>query len=114
MNPRGEKGAQRRAVMFNGIVDDYLYLATRALDEPASTQWRHSAESAYRRLGARAWEERLARVPGSRGDPRPKIVHLHPNELGGWTVGLQGSTFDLPDLKGLRHLRLLIERPGVK
>ena len=47
------------AVTFNGVVDDYLYRAGRMLGDADADRWRHAAHSAYRRIGARPWEQAL-------------------------------------------------------
>ena len=111
-------------VMFHGAVDDHLYQAATALGHDDADRFRHAAESAYKRFGAPWWAKRLAEfAPPTTRAPRPTTaptapaatatVHLHPDRAGTWTVGTDGSTVNLPDLKGLHHLRALLERPGV-
>jgi hypothetical protein len=39
-------------------------------------------------------------------------VYLRREGTGRWSVGDEGATFELADLKGLSYLRYLIERPG--
>jgi hypothetical protein len=39
-------------------------------------------------------------------------VHFHPNETG-WSVGRDGATAVLPDVKGLHYIRHLLQRPGM-
>jgi len=119
------------AVTFRGIVDDYLFRGEAALGRPDAERRRHSAASGYRRLGAGWWLERLdalgqaerpAKVtPGPSPVPAsqptsaaPTTVHLHPDAGSGWLAGTVGSTFDLPDLKGLYYLRELLRRPGTE
>ncbi|HZQ87533.1 MAG TPA: hypothetical protein VFA83_21995 [Acidimicrobiales bacterium] len=103
------------AVMFQGVVDEYLYEAARALGRDDATRHRHAAESAYRRIGAQWWERRLASA--ARTAPTPSAaagtVHLQRDAAGTFTVGREGATVNLPDLKGLHHLRALVQRPGV-
>ncbi len=99
------------AVTFHGVVDDYLYRAARVLGDDDAEQWRHQAESAYRRIGARGWVQAME-------GPRPRVatsrrtIYLHCDDAGRWTVGHVGETFTLADLKGLRYLRYLVQRPG--
>lgn len=115
------------AVSFHGVVDDYLGRAHRSLGNPAATRWLHSAASCYARIGARPWSDRLP-VPEpdtaqpSAGQPSNGVpiagqpstaVILRPGPRG-WTVGRPGATGVLPDLRGLHHLRVLLQRPGVE
>jgi hypothetical protein len=101
------------AVIFHGVVDDYLHLAHAACgDAAAAAGWRRSAETAYRRIGATWWERRLGGPPPT-APPRPaRQVYLRRDGTGRWLVGEPGATFELADLKGLSYLRYLIERPG--
>lgn len=131
------------AVTFHGVVDDYLYRGEAALGRPGAERRRHSAASGYRRLGAGWWLERLNQpdrsdrpdrlnAPGQADRPAkvapgpspvptsqpttaaPTIVHLHPDAGSRWLAGTVGSTFELPDLKGLYYLRELLRRPGTE
>lgn len=101
------------AVTFHGVVDDYLCRAHRALGSAeAAAHWLRTATACYDRLGARQWQDRLhAAAPAA---APPLVVHLHPGADTGWTVGRPGATRVLPDLRGLRHLRVLLARPGVE
>ena len=99
------------AVTFNGVVDDYLYRAGRMLGDADADRWRHAALSAYRRIGARWWEQALGGPPPRVATPS-RAVHLQCDDTGRWTVGNSGETFTLADLKGLRYLRYLVQRPG--
>lgn len=101
------------AVAFHGVVDDYLHRAERVLGRPGATQW-HSATSAYRRLGAVWWRDRLAAAAGTVPETPVTAVHLHPDGDRGWIVGTGGATTSLPDLKGLHYVRELIRRPGTE
>lgn len=104
------------AVIFHGVVDEYLYLAHAALgDDAVAAGWRRSAESAYRRIGATWWEHRLGGDrPASRAPEPTRRVHLRRDGTGRWSVGDDGATFELPDLKGLGYLRYLVERPSTE
>ena len=102
------------AVTFHGVVDEYLFRACAALDEPSAASWRNQASAAYLRLGATCWLPRLdTRLGGqpARRPPAAAVVHLRPDGAG-WLVGYDGATFALPDLKGLRYLRELARHPG--
>ncbi|MFD0637222.1 hypothetical protein ACFQ9X_42295 [Catenulispora yoronensis] len=49
------------------------------------------------------------------GGPAPSVsIHFHPHPAGPstWLIGTDGSTFELPDLRGLHHLRELLRSPG--
>ncbi len=102
------------AVTFHGVVDEYLHLAHAALgDHAAAARWRESAAGAYRRIGATWWERQLG---GSRPASTPpeaiRRMYLRRESTGHWSVGDDGATFELADLRGLSYLRYLIERPG--
>ena len=85
------------AVTFHGVVDEYVGRRGDAL-------------AAYRRIGARWWADRLGDAPPPTAAALGRI-HLGLAD-GTWTVGREGATFELPDLRGLHHLRTLLERPG--
>jgi hypothetical protein len=101
------------AVTFHGVVDDYIFRAKRALDDSDADRWRHSALSAYRRIGARWWERALG-PDQSRPSPSPRAATLRRDDTGRWSVGFRDSQFVLADLKGLHYLRVLVERPGAE
>ena len=100
------------AVTFHGVVDDYLYRAGRMLGDADADRWRHAAQNAYRRIGARWWEQELAGPPPRVSRP-PRSMQLRRDDTGRWSVGAAGDTFTLADLKGLHYLRYLIQRPGI-
>lgn len=108
------------AVVFHGVVDEYLFLAHAALtdstrDDKVAAGWRRSAESAYRRIGATWWEQRLGGGHAASAPPRPaRRVYLRRDGTGRWLVGDDGATFEVADLKGLNYLRYLVERPGAE
>ena len=95
------------AVSFDGVVDDALALVT---GEPAR---RASAAAAYQRLGAAWWAEQLG-APAPAAPVQTEVVHLHRDAGETWTVGREGATFTLPDLRGLDHLQRLLAQPGVE
>jgi hypothetical protein len=98
------------AVSFHGVVDDYLGQAHGALGNVEATRWRASAAACYQRLGAHPWSGRLQ--AGAPVAVQPLIVALHQETDGSWTVGRFGATARLPELRGLHHLRVLLQRPG--
>ncbi len=117
------------ALIFRGVVDDYLYRGELALGRPDADRWRHRAMSGYQRVGAAWWLDQLtALAPPTTPLPAPpagqtsqagagaRTVHLHPRPNGdpGWLVGTTNSEFALPDLKGLYYIRELLRAPGVE
>ncbi|WP_206778459.1 MULTISPECIES: hypothetical protein [Frankia] len=56
------------AVTFHGVVDDYLHQACRRLGRADAARWRHSALTAYRRVGAAWWAGRLVESGPAAGD----------------------------------------------
>ena len=101
------------AVAFHGVVDEYLSRAQALLGRPGAAGWRDSAVSCYERIGARWWRDRLAGAPGGAAPATPVTVHFLPNDAAGWTIGRDGATAVLPDVKGLHYLRYLLARPGL-
>src|SRR5262245_57411280 len=55
---------------------------------------------------------RLAGPPDGAAHETTATVHFHQNDTG-WTVGRDGATAVLPDVKGLHYLRHLLQRPGL-
>jgi hypothetical protein len=113
LRPYAGRGVADAGAGFAGVVDDYLFRALLALGRTeAAERHRAAAEAGYRRMGATWW---LTRVTGGAA-PAPRradVVHLHPSRDGQWTVGSHGATHSVPALRGLRYLRLLLERPGI-
>ncbi|MEV4560574.1 hypothetical protein AB0K51_26760 [Kitasatospora sp. NPDC049285] len=102
------------AVTFHGVVDDYLHRAQAALGLPGAADSRRAAATAYQRIGATWWLDRLA-APAPPPAARSRTVHLHPFHRAdgpGWLVGDDGAAFALPDLKGLHYLHALLGSPG--
>ncbi len=101
------------AVTVHGVVDDYLFRASQALGQPAAAGWRDLAATCYQRIGAGWW---LSRLTATRPGPRAAaaaVIHLRQDGPHSWTVGRDGATAAMPDLRGLHYLRHLISRPGV-
>jgi hypothetical protein len=92
-------------------VDEYLHRAHLSLGRPEAAGWRHSAVPCYERIGARWWRDRLAEAPDGAARETTVTVHFHQNDTE-WTVGRDGATAVLPDVKGLHYLRHLLQRPG--
>ncbi|HEX9622734.1 MAG TPA: hypothetical protein VF979_00040 [Streptosporangiaceae bacterium] len=95
------------AVTFHGVIDDYLFRASQALDRPETDQWARHATLGYQRLGATWWKDRLGGpAPAPQASVRTTIQLRQDGS--GWVIG--GAS--LPDLKGLHYLRQLLGRPG--
>jgi hypothetical protein len=110
---RGRVVLNAGAVTFHGVVDDYLSQACAALGRAtAAGEWRRAAATAYSRLGATWWLQRLG-TQRTNGDGVATVAVLHPARGGGWVVGTARSAVFLPDMKGLHYLHALLERPGV-
>ena len=102
------------AVVFAGVVDDYLSRAT------GDVRQADRARRAYRQLGADWWARRLPMGRPHETAPSAgatRILHLHPAETEGtnrlWCVGREGANRMVPSMRGLEYLRLLVEQPGV-
>jgi hypothetical protein len=109
------------AVSFEGVVDDYLAQGCLALgDVDGARRWTESAARAYQRIGARWWLHRLQARDLTDGRPLAAhvsdevVVHLRPGTGGVWTLGRDGATVAVRDMKGLRYLRLLVKQPGIE
>lgn len=102
------------AVMFGGVVDDYLFHACTALGrETEAEKWRVRAALAYQRLGARWWLSRVAAPSASQaGSEASAAWHFLEIGSGLWTIGAEGATSTFPNLKGFHYLRQLLRRPG--
>ena len=105
------------AVVCTGVVDDYLWRAAVAVDDPRADDWRAAAVAAYRRLGAPWWLHRVSGEPVTASSPPPpaqRTVELRPVPgRAVWSVGRPGTEQLVPDMKGLSYLHALLERPGV-
>jgi hypothetical protein len=112
LEPYAGRAVLNAGAMFHGVVDEYLFRAQLSLGRPGAAGWRHSAVSCYERIGARWWRDRLAGAPDGAARPTAVTVHFHPNETG-WSVGRDGATAVLPDVKGLHYIRHLLQRPGL-
>jgi hypothetical protein len=93
-------------VTFAGVVDDVLRQAHAALGhDEAAARWAARAAAGYQRLGATWWLARLEL-------PVAGVAHLAPGTDGVWTIGAAGRQVQMREVKGLRYLRLLLQRPG--
>jgi hypothetical protein len=117
---------------FAGVVSDYLYQASELLGTGDAPQWAARAVGEYERLGASWWLRRLPpavpgqrakMVPGGRpeeahpavaqpGAAQPSVVHLRPGGEGIWWVGRDGAVTAIREVRGLRYLRIMLQRPG--
>jgi hypothetical protein len=105
------------AVMWHGVTDDTLARAQLLLgDRESAERHRIAALATYDRIGASWWRDRLRDVDvvvgAAAGPTDDRVVHLHEEPGGLWTVGRAGATFVLPGMRGLAHLRALLAQPG--
>ena len=106
-------------VMFHGVTDDPLSRAHALLgDAESAVRLRHAALNRYERAGAHWWYERLARSPlenaprAEPASPRQTQAVFRRTPEGGWQIGPLARPVQLPALRGLGHLHLLLTRPG--
>lgn len=101
------------AVTFHGVIDDYLYQASRALGRPEADRWAQHAALSYQRLGASWWKGRLdgPRQAAKTQDRRTLQFRRQTGPGSDWLVG--EGTSPLPNLKGLHYLRHLLGQPGL-
>lgn len=102
------------AVAFHGVTDDTLARGHALLGRAQeAARLREQALSAYRRLGASWWRDRMPAADGlpapEPSGPRALVLRRRPD--GAWDVGTAAATSVLPDLRGLGYLRELVERP---
>ena len=100
------------AVSFHGVVEEYIYRARAATRAGDSEKWRNAAWASYRRIGATWWERQLEHRPPAARPGTARMV-MRPRSSGVWSVGVEGGEFALPDAKGLRLIRYLLQQPGV-
>jgi tetratricopeptide (TPR) repeat protein len=99
------------AVMFHGVTDDTLCRAAALLgDAEQAGRLRSRALTAYERLGAQWWRDRLRSWRPADGGSRR--VHLHPAPGGLWLVGPEQAAVPVTALRGFGYLRELLRRPG--
>lgn len=102
------------AVKFAGVVDDYLGMASTVVGaNDAAAAFRENAAAAYRRVNANWLLRRLDVTSRDPHPPAPVPSVLRPCGDGVWEVGREGATTQVRELKGLRYLRLLLQRPGI-
>jgi hypothetical protein len=105
------------AVMWHGVTDDTLSRAYDLLGDHGSADLHRAAALAtYDRIGATWWRDRLRDLGSSprATSPGERVVHLHEQPGGLWTVGSPHAPFVLPRMRGLEHLHALLSRPGVE
>jgi len=110
------------AVVFVGVVEDYLWRAAVLVGDPRADDWRAASAAAYRRLDAAWWQRRLTAPhdvsPGASMKAARQVTQrtLELRPLPGqsvWSVGPAGDTRLLQNMKGLHYLRALLRRPDV-
>lgn len=107
------------AANFAGVVDGYLAEACAALGRTEEAQrWAQSAADLAEQFGATWWatgyRSGVGTPPASFGASRPAVAVLRPGADGVWTVGWDGSTVAMREVKGLHYLRLLVRQPGLE
>ncbi|TDP89062.1 hypothetical protein [Labedaea rhizosphaerae] len=103
------------AVMFHGLTDDTLARAAAVLgDLDTAARLRAQALTAYERLGATWWQQRLLAWTPPTPAPvtRGARVHLHPAADGLWLIGPEPAAVPVRALRGYTYLRELLRRPG--
>lgn len=98
---------------YFGAVDLYLGMLARSLGRVTDARGHFDAATAlHERLGAVAWVER-SRKQTVECRPEAKAAEcVFRREGDTWTVVFHGAEAHLPDVKGLRDLVVLLERPG--
>lgn len=101
------------AVIFVGVVEDFLCAAATLLGDPRAAEWGTAAVAAYDTLGA-DWLAARVRTRTPLATPMTsRRFALRPLKGGSlWSVGPAGAEQVLPDMRGLRHLHALLSRPG--
>ena len=100
------------AVMWHGVTDDTIGRALALLGRPDEAQpYVVAALATYERINARWWRDRLRSARSAVVGEGARVAHLHPQSGGLWLVGTAGSTFVLPRMRGLEHLRVLLGNP---
>jgi hypothetical protein len=108
------------AAVFDGIVDGYLGEAAAVLGRPDdATRWALSAASLAERFGAAWWFRKFSSSSSSSGvvaspSQRPSTAVLQPGVDGVWTVGRDGRTVAVREMKGFHYLRILLRQPGIE
>jgi len=112
LEPYAGRGiANGGAAAFEGTVDGYLSLAAAALGRPDdAARWATSAVRLAQRFGAVWWIDRFAAL--SEPVPARRVAVLRPDTDGVWTVGYDGATVAVREMKGFHYLRLLLREPG--
>jgi hypothetical protein len=116
LEPYSGRGiANGGAAAFNGVVDGYLGAAALALGRDADARrWAGSAADLAERFGATWWTRRYRRGAGPRPVPSGTPAVLRRDSDGIWTVGREGATQAVREMKGFEYLRQLLRQPGVE
>jgi hypothetical protein len=116
LEPYAGRGvANGGAANFNGVVDGYLSAAAAALGrDDDARRWAQSAADLAERFGAVWWTRRYrggARPPAM---VSPSHAVLRRASEGIWTIGREGATKAVREMKGFAYLQQLIRQPGVE
>ena len=106
------------AVVFVGVVEDFLHVAAVALGDARADQWGADALAVYDRLGADWLAARVRARSGAVLAPAPTATarRFTMRPLKGkalWSVGPVDAEQVLPDMRGLRHLHTLLAQPHI-
>lgn len=99
------------ALVFAGVVDDYLYRASVAMRRDDAARFHDAAELAYRRIGAVPW---LRRLGGTSAPPNPSESSSarFVREGDAWRLSYGGREVVVRDAKGMSDLCRLLAAPS--
>ena len=116
LEPYAGRGvANGGAANFNGVVAGYLSAAAAALGRHDDARgWQESAAELAERFGAVWWTHRYHGAARPPVDEAPRRAVLRQASDGVWTIGRDGATQAVREIKGFAYLRLLVRQPGVE
>jgi hypothetical protein len=103
------------AAGFHGVVDGYLGTAAAALGRDTDARaWTERAAELAERFGAAWWLRRYRRGGAQPVTPAVTRAVLRRTSDGIWTVGREGATEAIREMKGFAYLQHLVRHPGVE
>jgi hypothetical protein len=116
LEPYAGRGiANGGAAGFNGVVDGYLSAAALALGRDADARrWADSAAELAEHVGAAWWMQRYRRGGAPATVPSQTRAVLLPGADDIWTIGREGATQAVREMKGFVYLRHIVRQPGVE
>jgi hypothetical protein len=111
------------AAGFNGVVDGYLSAAAQALGRAVDARrWADRGAELAERFGATWWtrryrSDRSNTVPSTGSTASPPALSraiLRRASDGVWTIGREGASHVIREMKGFDYLRALVRQPGVE